>query len=134
MTAFVIDASTVLEWLLRDGRAKEADALMSRSNAEGAAAPRLMTLEVANGLRNRMRRGAFAPSERHAMLKDFVQLEIEWDDQADPQELTQLSDAHGVTIYGATYLALASRLGLPLATFDQRLAEAARAAGVRVLP
>lgn len=134
MTAFVLDASTVLEWLLREGRAEEADTLMSRSNIEGAAAPRLMALEVANGLRNRMRRGAFTISDRDAMLKDFVQLEIEWDDQADPMELTQLSDVHGLTIYDATYLALASRLGLPLATFDQRLAQAARSAGVRVLP
>ena len=133
MTAFVLDASMVLEWLLRDGRAREAEALISRSNVEGAAAPRLMALEVANGLQNRLRRGAFASSERDAMLNDFVQLEIEWDDQVDPHELTRLSDAHGLTIYDATYLALAARLGLPLATFDQRLAEAARAAGLRVL-
>jgi predicted nucleic acid-binding protein len=43
-----------------------------------------------------------------------------------------LARAHRLTAYDATYLELALRRGAPLATFDQKLAEAARKAGGRV--
>lgn len=41
-----------------------------------------------------------------------------------------LAAAHGLSVYDACYMDLAMRLGLPLATVDDRLAEAARTAGV----
>ena len=45
----------------------------------------------------------------------------------------RLARQHGLTIYDAAYLELASRTGLTLATLDQALAAAARAEGVKVL-
>jgi predicted nucleic acid-binding protein len=134
LSAFVLDASTVLAWLLRDERADEADALIVRATLEGAAAPRLMCLEVPNGLRSRIRRGALTAAQRDAMLDDFAQLAISWDDKADPRQLAQLSDERDLTIYDACYLALATRLRIPLATLDRRLAQAARAAGLSTIP
>ena len=41
---------------------------------------------------------------------------------------------HALTIYDAQYLELALRRQIPLATFDQQLAGAARAEGLTVLP
>jgi len=43
-----------------------------------------------------------------------------------------LARAYRLTSYDATYLELVLRKGGELATFDRKLAEAARAAGVRV--
>ena len=43
-----------------------------------------------------------------------------------------LGRMYNLTAYDATYLELAMRLAGVLATFDRQLAEAARAAGVRV--
>ena len=43
-----------------------------------------------------------------------------------------LSRIHGLSAYQATYLELAMRRATVLATFDRKLADAARAAGVRV--
>jgi predicted nucleic acid-binding protein len=43
-----------------------------------------------------------------------------------------LSRVFKLTAYDATYLELALRRSAPLATFDRKLAEAARQAGVRV--
>lgn len=133
MSAFVLDASTVLAWLLKDARAADAEALVRRSMRDGAAAPRLMLLEVPNGLRNRLRRGQITHAERDRMLEDFLGLLIEWDDDVDAWALTRLSDVHDLTIYDAAYLDVANRLRLPLATLDQRLARAAEAAGVKVV-
>lgn len=134
MTAFVLDASTVLAWLLRDERAAEADALIEYVNRDGAAAPQLMALEVPSGLRNRIRRGLLTIADRDLLLEDFAKLSIAWDVQVDPAGLARLSDRHDLTIYDATYLALAIRLGLPLATLDRRLATAARDAGLSTSP
>ena len=134
MSAFVLDASTVLAWLLKDARAADAEALVSCSVRDGAAAPRLMLLEVPNGLRSRLRRGQITHAERDRMLEDFLGLPIEWDDDVDAWALTRLSDVHDLTIYDAAYLDVANRLRLPLATLDQRLARAAEAAGVKVVP
>jgi predicted nucleic acid-binding protein len=43
-----------------------------------------------------------------------------------------LARTYGLTAYDATYLELAMRRAATLATFDRKLAAAARAAGVRV--
>ena len=134
MTAFVLDASTVLAWLLRDERAAEADALIEQVNRDGAAAPLLMALEVPDGLRNRIRRGLLTTADRDMLLDDFAKLSVDWDVQVDPASLTRLSDRHDLTIYDAAYLALAIRLNLPLATLDRRLANAAQDAGISTSP
>jgi predicted nucleic acid-binding protein len=42
----------------------------------------------------------------------------------------QLGREYGLTSYDAAYLELAMRRGLPMATLDERLATAARQAGV----
>lgn len=134
MTAFVLDASTVLAWLLKDTRQNEADVLIRRARNEGASAPRLMALEVPNGLRNRIRRGMLSARERDDLIGDFLQLPIEWDDEADVPALVRASERHDLTIYDAAYLDLATRRGIALATLDERLAKAARVAGLALIP
>jgi len=134
LTAFVLDASTVLAWLLKDTRQNEADVLIRRARNEGASAPRLMALEVPNGLRNRIRRGMLSARERDDLIGDFLQLPIEWDDEADVPALVRASERHDLTIYDAAYLDLATRRGIALATLDERLAKAARVAGLALIP
>jgi len=45
-----------------------------------------------------------------------------------------LADIHQITVYDASYLELALRRGLPLATRDEQLAAAAISAGATLLP
>jgi predicted nucleic acid-binding protein len=129
LSAFVLDASTVLAWLLRESAQAQAEAAIARAAGGEAAAPRLLALEVPNGLRNRVRRSLLSAADRDEMLEDFWRLPIVWDDQADAHDLVAISDQQELTIYDATYLELARRLGIPLSTMDTRLAEAARRAG-----
>ena len=49
-------------------------------------------------------------------------------------ELPTVANAHGLTIYDAAYLALASHFNLPLATNDSNLRKAAAAASVNLVP
>jgi len=50
VTGFVLDASAVLAWCFEDEGDPEADALIERVAAQGAAVPSSWSLEVANGL------------------------------------------------------------------------------------
>jgi predicted nucleic acid-binding protein len=49
------------------------------------------------------------------------------------REVVALARLRKLTVYDATYLELALRTGLPLATLDQDLASAARAESVQLL-
>lgn len=55
------------------------------------------------------------------------------DDHAPVESEVRLARARRLTFYHATYLELAQRLGIPLATLDRELAEAARGEGVPLL-
>ena len=48
-------------------------------------------------------------------------------------KISDLADAHALTVYDAAYLELALRTGLPLASRDGDLNRAARRCGVKVL-
>jgi predicted nucleic acid-binding protein len=68
-------------------------------------------------------------------LSDLALMSIAQDDLppvSHQQRVLDLGRMHKLTAYDATYLELAMRRAAVLATFDIKLAEAARAAGVRV--
>jgi len=44
----------------------------------------------------------------------------------DAEKLAAVAERHGLTSYDAAYLCVAEQLAAPLATFDERLGEAAR--------
>ena len=135
MTGLVIDASSVLAWCFEDEGAPEADALIERVAADGAAVPGLWSLEIANGLVMGERRGRLKAAESAAFVSMLEELPI----AADPatgaralHETMSLARAHRLTAYDAAYLELAMRLGLPLATGDRSLRAAARRVGVEL--
>ncbi|GDX94751.1 hypothetical protein LBMAG47_04150 [Planctomycetia bacterium] len=66
-------------------------------------------------------------------LRLLAALPIALDDETASRAWLQslhLARSHRLSVYDATYLELALRHGLPLATLDARLAAAATAAGV----
>jgi len=129
----VIDASSVLTWCFEDEGGPEADALIERVAADGAAAPGSWSLEVANGLVMGERRGRIKPAESAAFIAMIEELPIVADRATGARALHEtmsLAREHGLTAYDAAYLELAMRMGLPLATGDRRLGAAAQRAGV----
>jgi predicted nucleic acid-binding protein len=127
----VVDASVVLGWLLQDPLPEEharilADHIAGRMPA---AAPELLHYEVGNVLAC----GAgLDPEAARTGYERFVALEVETFALGDREyrSALDLALAHGVTVYDASYVALAVALGVRFITADRRLAE--RIAGLAV--
>lgn len=135
--SIILDASTALAWLIARVDAAEAaiatDALLAVQQS-GAIVPELWWAEVCNGALMSERRGGDRNRTRF-FLDRLLLLPIK-EDPARTRVLLpavlSTARAHTLTSYDATYLELALRTGSPLATFDRKLASAARAAGVAV--
>ncbi len=132
--AFVLDASVTMAWCFEDEATPAADAVLDRLGQQEAVVPALWRLEVANVLlaAERRRRVSEATAARFVELLTALPIRVD----PDPAGLTELLAAgrrHGLSAYDACNLVLAERLGVPLATLDEGLAAAGRAAGVAVL-
>lgn len=134
----VLDASMAVAWLLKrrdpDEAALAARALDTVRDA-GALIPALWHSDVANAILLGERQRIIVTADSASFLATLSLLEIIQDD-ASPATLTvqilQVGRAHNLTAYDAAYLELALRTGRTVATFDRKLAEAARIAGVKV--
>jgi len=134
----VLDASMALAWLIVRADGTEA-ALDNRAfgevSANGAEVPALWYAEVANTLLVFERAKRLTEQDSVSYLADLGLLAIAQDDlPCAPMQsrVLDLGRRHGLTAYDAAYLELAMRRAGVLATFDRKLAGAARAAGVRV--
>jgi hypothetical protein len=92
---------------------------------------------VANGLQTGIRRGRIDTAYRDAALSDLgpgvpVGVRVRSRYRAGPGTL-RLADRCGLTLYDASYLELAQRRSLPLASLDMALCDAAKALGVELV-
>ena len=131
MTA-VVDASLAAAWLLPEENSDAAEAVIM-ALAGRPPVPSLFWHEARNILLMAQRRGGIVPGEPVAAMGRLRRLPLEDAGAGSDGAVLALSIAHGLTAYDAAYLALAQERGLPLATLDQKLAQAARREGVRLL-
>ena len=132
----VVDASMAVAWLFDDERTDAAHDVMRRVAAAGAVVPSLWRLEVANMLRNAVRRGRCDEDYVDRSLERLGRLAIVTDDETDSQAwgaTRALARELGLTLYDAAYLELAIRKGGVLASGDADLLAAAERRGVDVL-
>ena len=130
----VIDASFIASLLLPDEAAEVSAARLKQIEDDGAAAPALWQLEVANMLLTALRRKRIDASQFARLLEAIDSLPVTLQAALTAKQrgdLLHLARKHGLTAYDAAYLELALRLDLPLATFDDRLIRAARAEGAK---
>jgi predicted nucleic acid-binding protein len=134
----VLDASMALAWLFTrvdPAEAALADQALRDLPSTSWVVPAIWYAEVANGLLRGERAGLTQPPQTEYFLNRVSLAHIETDQESPRTHQVNslaLARAHRLTAYDATYLELALRRGAPLATFDQKLAEAARKAGGRV--
>jgi predicted nucleic acid-binding protein len=131
--AFVLDGSLTLAWFFEDEADAYAQAVENSFQRASAIVPSLWALEVANALLTGERRKRTTEAKVNAFLALLGSLPIVTDDETTMRawhESIQLARAHQLSVYDGTYLELAIRRGLPLATLDDRLQAAAAACGV----
>jgi predicted nucleic acid-binding protein len=137
LSAFVLDCSIAIAWCFEDEATPETDALLDRLHDEGAAVPALWPLEVGNALLQAERRGRLSTAKVAAFVDLLSGLPIATDGDTATRALREvlaLARAERLTTYDASYLELAGRRALPLATKDQALHRAAQRVGVPLLP
>ena len=134
---FVIDASVAISWLFADEQTTLSMNLLQQVSGTGAVVPSLWRLEMANSLQTAVKCRRIDAAYRDSMIQKLLMLPIEIDSDTNDYAWTttlHLADMHRITVYDASYLGLALRRGLPLATRDDQLAAAAAAAGATLLP
>lgn len=136
---FVLDASVALSWLLEDAGAGQAYAdgifeVLKRPSAQ-AHVPVTWGLEIANVIAKGEARGFLLENRTQAFLSALAAAGILCDSHTSAAALTetlQLCRRYRLSSYDASYLELALRHGLPLATLDEELRRAATKAGVKI--
>ena len=137
MRALVLDASAALGWILdRPVPPRAAQARNLIMSGATAVVPALWSQEVSNAIVIAERRGRLTPPQVQTLaadLEDFLQVaEVELQGVT-PSVLIDLAQRTLLTVYDVTYLELASRRRLPLATLDDKLREAAKQEGIAVI-
>src|SRR5712691_2211513 len=125
-----------IAWLFRDERTDLPKAVLRNVAAQGALVPAIWRLEVANVLRNAVRRGRCDEGYAERSLRRLGRLRIAVDADTDRYAWSatrELSREHDLTVYDAAYLELAIRRRQALASRDAALLRAARTVGLDVL-
>jgi len=121
MTPLVIDACTLVAILTAEGDIGDRAAEACRGTA--LAAPELLLFEVANVLRRLELAGQIDATSARLAHRDLLDLRIElWPYAAIAERAWQLRGS--MTMYDASYVAVAEAIEAPLVTLDARLANA----------
>jgi predicted nucleic acid-binding protein len=135
--SFVLDTSVTMRWFFGDGKPQElsyAAKVLDAMKDSSAHVPVTWGLEVANVIARAEAKGLVTEARSGAFLEMLEGVDIEVDAATSTRALTdflQLARRYKLSAYDASYLELALRLGMPLATLDEELKKAAKKAGVK---
>ncbi len=133
---FVIDNSVIMTWCFSDEASQYADLILDRFEVSDGFVPSIWPLEVCNVLlvAERKNRIGEADSARFIALLSELPIIVE---QEPPErmimEIFALARKHKLSGYDASYLDLAMRKGLPIATLDKNLIAAAKRSKLPIL-
>jgi predicted nucleic acid-binding protein len=131
--AVVLDCSTALAWCFPGEKAEYPQAVLDSLDSVTAFVPSIWPLEVANALLVGERRKRCTQADTSAWTGFLQSLPITVDDETTARawgDILTLALSQNLSVYDATYLELALRRALPLATLDDRLNAAAGTIGV----
>lgn len=130
---FVLDASIAACWAFQDEDHPYAKIAFTRIRSDEAIVPKLWWFEVRNVLVINERRKRITESQTAIFLRDLSHLRMRVDGLPEEAPLLHLARTHQLSVYDATYLELAQRERIPLATLDAQLAVAAHAERVPLI-
>lgn len=136
-SGFVADSSVGVAWAVMS-QSSEAAAQLLEDVGSGTpfVVPVLWMFEIANALLVLTRRKRIPPQQYPRARRALSRLTPIVNEEA-PQvalgTISDLAEKHALPVYDATYLELAVRRGLPLASCDADLNKAAKRCGVQTL-
>jgi predicted nucleic acid-binding protein len=135
LTGVVLDASVVAAWYLRGQATAGADQLLQEAPDFQFAVPHIFPSELVNFLLVAERDRRISSSRSREILDDLAGYDVsvrEAPPLSEAGALLALARSEGLSAYDATYLDLAAREGLILASRDGALLRAAGRRGVQV--
>ncbi|MCF8090020.1 MAG: type II toxin-antitoxin system VapC family toxin [Desulfotignum sp.] len=132
---FVLDNSIVMTWCFKDEVNPYADHILDTLENATGFVPSIWPLEVSNVLlvAERRKRISEAGSIHFIALLSELPIIVEQEPaERMLKEIFALARKHGLSSYDASYLDLAMRKGLPIATLDNRLLAAANQSHVPI--
>lgn len=126
-----------MRWFFGDGKPQElvyAGNVLDAMKTASALVPATWGLEVANVIARSEAKGLVMEARSGVFLEMLEGVDIEVDAATFSHALVdtlQLARRYKLSAYDASYLELALRSGLPLATLDEDLHKAAKKAGVK---
>jgi predicted nucleic acid-binding protein len=139
MALFVLDASVAISWCFPGDPTENtpySQAVLSRLAEDDAIVPEIWAFEIANSIfvsHSKRRRIDERQIQEYLDLLKALPIRVESQSMIENIDLESLSRRWGLAAYDAAYLDLAQRTGLPLATSDGPLRDAAIAEGVEVV-
>lgn len=135
---FVLDASVALLWLAPETNPTGVDyaaAALTGLKESQAVVPSLFALEIANVVAKLEAKGVVTEADSQRYIALIGRLNITTDQATAVHALgdtLNLARRYKLSAYDAAYLELALRAGLPLASLDASLIQAATTAGVLI--
>ncbi len=125
---FVLDNSIVMAWCFEDESNVLADSILESLQRSKAIVPAIWPLEVGNVMLVAERRGRLSEADSTRFLSMLSSLPVYSEPETRQRAMSNilfLAREQQLSTYDASYLDLAMRQGIPLATLDKRLMHAA---------
>jgi predicted nucleic acid-binding protein len=136
VSRIVVDASAALSWCFADERTDQSQRLLERIMTDGALVPNLWHLEICNSLLIAEIKGRISIDDIVEQFKNFDAMPIEVDEQTSLAAwgtIAKLARSCKLTSYDASYVELAQRYSLQLATRDNAMIRVAKNLQIEVL-
>ena len=133
---FVLDNSIVMAWCFEDESNALADSILESLRQSKAIVPAVWSLEVGNVLLVAERRGRLSEADATRFLSMLSSLPIFSEPETRQRAMSDiifLAREQKLSTYDASYLDLAMRQGVAIATLDKNLRGAAKRCQVEVI-
>lgn len=133
---YIVDASVVVERLIRNTYTPNAQALFQRAlHRDKFFIPEFGFIECVNVLWKSVRFQNMPLTQAQTLIRDLKQLPLQFTEVDDILEpALNIGIKYQLAVYDSIYIALAQKLNKPLITLDQKQSNAAQSEGVTLLP
>lgn len=135
---FVLDNSITMKWFFGDGKKEDLDyaiAVLETMKEAEASVPAIWGLEVSNVIAKAEAKGLVTEARSAVFIEMLKDLDIQPDMQTylySLNDILNLARRYGLSAYDASYLELALRENIPLATLDEDLIKAVNKSGAKI--